>query len=95
VNAEDYIAKYKLIKHPEGGYFTEFYKASAQVKPLVPQYNNELRSAGSSIYFLLDKKDFSAWHSLKSDEIWHFLDCFASLAMTLVKKNFKKHIFNI
>lgn len=32
------------------------------------------RSAGSSIYFLLGEEDFSAWHQLNSDEIWHYYD---------------------
>jgi uncharacterized protein len=32
------------------------------------------RFAGSSIYFLLEREDFSAWHQLNSDEIWHYYD---------------------
>jgi predicted cupin superfamily sugar epimerase len=34
----------------------------------------EKRSAGSFIYFMLEHQDFSAWHRLKSDEIWHYYD---------------------
>ena len=41
----------------------------------VPQDNEKIeRHAGSSIYFLLDKEDFSAWHQLNSDELWHYYD---------------------
>ena len=34
-------------------------------------YDNEMRCAGTSIYYLLRGNDFSAWHRIKSDEIWH------------------------
>jgi len=30
------------------------------------------RALATSIYFLLKGDDFSAWHRLQSDEIWHF-----------------------
>lgn len=41
----------------------------------LPQDKEKIeRHAGSSIYFLLEKEDFSAWHQLNSDEIWHFYD---------------------
>ncbi len=32
------------------------------------------RKAGSAIYFLMTKEDFSALHQLLTDEIWHFYD---------------------
>ena len=32
----------------------------------------EERSISTSIYYLLDGSQFSAFHKLKSDEIWHF-----------------------
>lgn len=65
--------EYALQPHPEGGYFSLVYKSSDKVKPLdKDRYNDENRSAGTSIYYLLNKDDYSAWHSLKSDEIWHF-----------------------
>jgi uncharacterized protein len=30
------------------------------------------RAASTAIYFLLDGEDFSAFHRLRSDELWHF-----------------------
>lgn len=67
------IKKYKMEKHVEGGYFVSTYKSDQHVKPLNKKnYNHESRSAGSAIYYLLNKNDFSAWHSLKSDETWHY-----------------------
>jgi predicted cupin superfamily sugar epimerase len=82
-SADKYIKKFKLNPLPEeGGYFVEFYKSDQKVKSLAIEeyshYNNGIRSAATTIYFLLehkeDKKDFSAFHRLKSDEIWHYCD---------------------
>lgn len=74
LSAKDYIAKLGLIPHEEGGYFIEIYKSKDQVKPLNPRYGNDIRNAGTSIFYLLEKGNFSAWHILKSDELWHFYD---------------------
>lgn len=65
--AEYWIQKLKLKPHPEGGYYQEIYKASEQIKT-----SRGLRAASTSIYFLLKKNTFSAFHRIKSDEIWHF-----------------------
>lgn len=62
-----YIAQLKLEPHPEGGLFALNYTADYQVK-----YEGEYRKAGSSIYYLLRGNEFSTWHKLKEDEIWHF-----------------------
>ena len=78
----NYIQLLGLEKHIEGGYFGVFYRSQDKVMPLDPRYHitNEAdesveeRYAGTSIYFLLEKDDFSAWHRLKSDEIWHYYD---------------------
>lgn len=62
-----------LKPHPEGGYFVEVYKSSDQVRLYNNnRYDHETRQAGSSIYYLLNQNNFSAWHRLKSDEVWHF-----------------------
>ena len=67
------ISKLNLQPHPEGGYFTVSYKANHTVKPSdSTRYNDEVRSTSTSIYYLLNRNDYSAWHILKSDEIWHF-----------------------
>jgi predicted cupin superfamily sugar epimerase len=77
----DWINKLQLEKHIEGGYFAEFYKSTDKVAVTDERYkvnssdkNVITRNAGSSIYFLLEKTAFSAWHQLSSDEIWHYYD---------------------
>lgn len=79
---QNWIDKLKLEPHVEGGYFGLFYQSSDKVTLLNDRYQDEFthgglsceRSAVSSIYFLLEQHDFSAWHQLKSDEIWHYYD---------------------
>lgn len=67
------ITNLKLEPHPEGGSFVRIFESSHAVKSLEPnRYNNEQRYASTSIYYLLQGDEFSAWHRLKSDEIWHF-----------------------
>ena len=72
-NAQYWIEHVKLSKHPEGGYFKEVYRANEFVnKKSLPDRYTSFRSFSTSIYFLLQSHEFSAFHRLKSDEIWHF-----------------------
>jgi predicted cupin superfamily sugar epimerase len=56
-----------LVPHPEGGYYRETYRSSENVATA-----RGTRSALTSILFLLAGGEFSAFHSLASDETWHF-----------------------
>jgi uncharacterized protein len=49
----------------------EIYRAKAEVSVPKEIYHTEKRSAHTSIYYLLEKTDFSAWHKVKSDETWN------------------------
>lgn len=73
--AEFYIEKLKLQKHPEGGAFSEIYRCDEIITKgsLDKRYSGE-RSISTSIYFMLGKGEISAFHRIKSDEIWHFYD---------------------
>ena len=62
MNAADVIALLDLQPHPEGGWFTETWRA-----PAAPGE----RSAGTAIYYLLDRSDRAHWHRLDVDEVWH------------------------
>jgi len=71
--ADYWIKTLQLTAHPEGGYFKEVYR-SKEIIPasgLPARYQSE-RSMGTSIYFLLQSHNFSAFHRIKSDEVWHF-----------------------
>ncbi len=87
LSAEDYIELLSLERHVEGGCFSLYYRANDSVMPLDSRYQSQERCAGSSIYFLLDKQDFSAWHRLKSDEIWHYYDGDSCIDMHVIDEN--------
>jgi len=71
--ASYWIKTLNLQKHPEGGWFKEVYR-SDEVIPAValPTGFSGSRSISTLIYYLLEGEDFSAFHRIKSDEIWHF-----------------------
>ena len=73
LSAKEIIEILYLKPHPEGGYFKENYRSKGVIK------NNSLdfeadgeRNYSTSIYFLLNENDFSAFHKIRQDEIWHF-----------------------
>jgi predicted cupin superfamily sugar epimerase len=54
----------------EGGYYKETYRSDKTI--ILPSETDGERSISTSIYYLLDGTQFSAFHRLISDEIWHF-----------------------
>ncbi|NVO18983.1 MAG: cupin domain-containing protein [Bacteroidetes bacterium] len=67
------IEKLGLKPHPEGGWFKETYRSSEIVREeYLPERFNSDHHFSTCIYFLLQNYDFSAFHRIKSDEIWHF-----------------------
>jgi len=71
--AKYWVEKLELEAHPEGGYFRQTYKADAMLaKEALPAGFAGARAASTAIYFLLEGKNFSAFHRLRSDEVWHF-----------------------
>jgi predicted cupin superfamily sugar epimerase len=68
-----WIEKLQLKAHPEGGYFRQTYKADLVVaKEALPAGFAGDRAVSTAIYFLLEGENFSAFHRLRSDELWHF-----------------------
>lgn len=68
-----WIEKLNLKKHPEGGWFNETYRSEEiAFKQALPAGFSGERNFSTSIYYLLEGDDFSAFHRIKSDEIWHF-----------------------
>ena len=72
-DASYWIAKLGLTAHPEGGFYRQTYQADLTVvHSSLPHRFKGDRSASTAIYFLLQGGDFSAFHRISSDEIWHF-----------------------
>lgn len=71
--SEYWISRLQLATHIEGGAFREIYRSPvlAPLSALPSSFTGE-RSFCTSIYFLLQQHQFSAFHKIKSDEVWHF-----------------------
>lgn len=68
LTASNLISQLKLERHIEGGCFKRVYESKYKI-----QINTvSERRIASAIYFLLEGHDFSAFHRLKSDEIWAY-----------------------
>lgn len=71
MDPQDIIQALGLIRHPEGGYYSETYRSKETIKPLSHGHDGH-RSLSTAIYYLLTADDFSAMHRIGSDEIYHF-----------------------
>ncbi|WP_109831945.1 cupin domain-containing protein [Reichenbachiella versicolor] len=61
-----------LLPHPEGGFYKETYRSSGIINPAdLPDTITEERNYSTCIYFLLTSENFSAFHKINQDEIWH------------------------
>jgi len=73
MTAENLIAHYSLLPHPEGGWYKETYRSTNTIlQSALPSNFTEGRVFSTAIYFLLEQGNFSAFHKIKSDECWHF-----------------------
>ncbi len=69
--AAELVRDLGLQPHPEGGWYHELFRSSASV---LPDDGRPARSGLTSIDFLLVQGQFSAWHRVLSDEVWHLLE---------------------
>ena len=65
--AMDMVERLGLEPHPEGGFYREVFRSPVRVACA----DGRERSASTAIYFLLAGGQFSAWHRVLSDELWH------------------------
>jgi len=69
----DLVQLLELQPHPEGGFYKEVYRSAESVsRSCLPERFTGDRNFCTSIYYLLSRGDFSAFHLIKSDEIWHY-----------------------
>lgn len=74
-SAEYWKEKLGLTEHVEGGAFKEVYRSGTILKQeIIGDTFAGDRNASTSIYFLLEHGEFSAFHRIASDEIWHHYD---------------------
>ncbi len=67
----DLARQLDMAPHPEGGWFKETWRSHLTVpqSALPPDYTGP-RSAGTAILFLLMPGQQSAWHTVRSAEVW-------------------------
>ena len=70
--AQSYNQALQMRPHPEGGFFQESYRSEQTMQAPAPGGGSVQRNVCTAIYFLLEAGNFSAFHRIKSDEIWHF-----------------------
>lgn len=73
-HSSDYWKKhFQLIHHVEGGWYSEVYKSALTIaSSYLPSPFTTDRAVCTHIYFLLEQGEFSAFHRIQSDELWHF-----------------------
>lgn len=73
LSIDEIVTRYQMLPHPEGGFYKETYRSAERIpQDGLPNRFEGDRHFGTAIYFLLDQGNFSAFHRIKSDEIWHF-----------------------
>lgn len=68
MNFQELIKTLNLIPHPEGGYYSETYRANE----IILNSEKKKRNLLTTIYYLLKDNDKSMFHRIKSDEMWFF-----------------------
>jgi predicted cupin superfamily sugar epimerase len=69
--AAELVHELGMRPHPEGGWYAEVFRSSCSVQP---NDDRPARAALTTIDFLLARGQFSAWHRVRSDEVWHLLE---------------------
>ena len=70
MNVEETVRRLGLVPHPEGGFYRETFRSPVRVQ--LP--DGRERSASTAIHYLLPAGEWSAWHRVRADEVWHYYD---------------------
>jgi len=70
VTAAEIVAALALAPHPEGGWYRQTWQEETA----------GARASGTAIYYLLEGRQRSHWHTVDAAEIWHF---YAGAPLTL------------
>ncbi|MCE5241568.1 MAG: cupin domain-containing protein [Desulfobacteraceae bacterium] len=72
-DAHYWVERLGLEEHPEGGFYRRTYQADEAIPgECLPERFGGARLLSTAIYYLLPGGGFSAFHRIKSDEMWHF-----------------------
>ena len=86
LTAVELINHYQMLPHPQGGYFKQTYRSDEGIAAAhLPARFGGDRLLSTAIYFLLEGKQFAAFHRIKSDELWHFYYALLKIFMLFIK----------
>lgn len=72
---QEIVASLEMQSHPEGGFYKETYRSSGVIpKEVLGDNFSGDRNYATAIYFLITANNFSAFHRIQQDEIWHFYE---------------------
>ncbi|UPW07670.1 cupin domain-containing protein [Gordonia terrae] len=67
----DWVRELDLQPHPEGGWYRQTWRSGVEIpRGVLPGEYTGDRAAGTAIYFVLMPGDESAWHTVRSSELW-------------------------
>ncbi|MGV1089598.1 MAG: cupin domain-containing protein [Mycobacterium sp.] len=67
----EWVQQLELSPHPEGGWFRETWRSELTLDHShLPSHYDGPRSAGTAILFVLMPGQESAWHTVRSAELW-------------------------
>jgi len=70
-NLPEWVRRLDLAPHPEGGWYRETWRSDLTFsQPTLPPHYDGPRSAGTAILFVLMPGQQSAWHTVRSAELW-------------------------
>lgn len=67
---KEIVRSLNLKPHPEGGFYAETYRSAEKHEGDSGDFPAG-RNISTGIYYLLGSDDFSCFHRIKSDEMWH------------------------
>ena len=69
----EWVRRLDLAPHPEGGWYRETWRSDMTIShPALPPHYEGPRSAGTAILFVLMPGQQSAWHTVRSAELWMY-----------------------
>ncbi len=72
-DANYWIEKLGMIPHPEGGYYYSSYTSEQSMfRHDIAGVSSSERKLWSSIYLMLTEDDFTAFHRVRSEEVWYY-----------------------
>ncbi len=92
LTAQYWIDYLQLEPHPEVGYFKETYRCQEKLTAdHLPERFDQDHCFSTAIFYLLDAPNFSAFHRIKQDELWHYYSGTSGLTIHVISPSGEYH----